>query len=287
VVLTIATPGLAAADVDDDCINANEKSIELRTAGKLLEARAETARCAIEACPQEVQRVCGLRAQQITAALPTIVFEVKDDAGADISGVRLSIDGRPMDSAGTVTAVALDPGDHVFVFEIPGQAARIEKSFVLREGERQRRERVTVIRSPAPAASPRLAGAPPMMVVDDSAPGRIERTIGLVIGGAGVAGLIVGGIFGLAAKSKWEEAQANCKPGCAPDAPAQQTKSEAQSAATLATISTIAGGALLVGGGALFFLAPSSNSTKGVPSSIRVVPEVGMRGASLSLGAVF
>lgn len=285
--VAILRANVAAADVDDDCINANEKSIELRASGKLLDARVESAKCAVETCPQEVQRVCGLRTEQITLALPSIVFELKDDAGADVPGVRVSVDGRSIGTAGTATAILLDPGEHSFVFELPGQTARIEKSFVLREGERQRRERILVPRQAAPETpKPDPGLAPTPVEGNDPVPGRAQRTVGLVVGGVGVVGLVLGGIFGLSAKSKWAEAQANCKPGCAPDAPAQSTKNDAQSAATLATVSAIAGATLVAGGAVVFFLAPSSRSPAAA-SKLRFVPDVGARSASFSFGGTF
>ena len=55
-------------------------------------------------------------------AVPSIVFQVKDGAGNDVPGVKITMDGQPRDEhAGS--ALTLDPGEHAFTFEAPGQTA--------------------------------------------------------------------------------------------------------------------------------------------------------------------
>jgi hypothetical protein len=109
--------------------------------------------------------------------------------------------------------------------------------------------------------------------------------LGLVVGGVGVAGLAVGSVFGLMASSKWSSAKADCGAGCGPNAPAQNERSDAQSAATIATIGFVAGGALVAGGLALFLTAPSRSSSG--PTGLRVVPTVDAGGSGVLLRGDF
>lgn len=289
--LVLLAPVTAAADVDDECISANEKAIELRKQGKLLEARAETAKCAIDTCPADVQRVCAKRAEQITSVLPSIVFEVRDESGADVGGVSVVVDGVAVNQ-GTATALSLNPGEHAFVFESASRGQRIERTFVLREGEQQRRERI-VMTTPGrpPSAVPRPESGPaPMPDVanggtNTGADFGTQRTIGLILGGVGAAGLVMGGVFGLVAKSKWDDAKTQCGEGCGPDDPAQGTKRSAEGSATVATIAMVGGGVLLAGGAALFFLAPPRSTTGA--GTIRFKPLVGARGVFLTAGGTW
>lgn len=110
------------------------------------------------------------------------------------------------------------------------------------------------------------------------------RLAGLIGGGAGGAGLVVGGVFGLVASSKWSSAKTDCGAGCGPTAPAQQEKSSAQSAATVSTVSFVLGGALAAGGLALFFMAPPRSESA---AWVQLVPAVGTGGGGVLLRGGF
>jgi hypothetical protein len=53
------------------------------------------------------------------------------------------MDGKPLVGRLDGTAVAVDPGQHAFTFEVSGQPS-VTKGFVLKEGEKLRRERVVI-----------------------------------------------------------------------------------------------------------------------------------------------
>jgi hypothetical protein len=104
---------------------------------------------------------------------------------------------------------------------------------------------------------------------------------GLVVGGVGVAGLVVGGVFGILAKSTYDKATSltECPMvpnGCAVDG--FNDGKTAHSQATVSTVAFIAGGALLATGGVLVFTAPRG---------VTVSPTVGLQSAGVGVNGSF
>jgi hypothetical protein len=137
----------------------------------------------------------------------------------------------------------------------------------------------------APAPAPPLAidasPAPPSSApAAPEGPSSSRRTIALVVGGVGVAGVVVGTIFGLAAISKKSESDNGCPGGSSgPCYPAGVDASKtAVSDGNVATIAFGVGGAALAGAAVLWLTAPKSGAT----GSVRVAPTAGARGAGLS-----
>ena len=93
----------------------------------------------------------------------------------------------------------------------------------------------------------------------------------LVVAGVGALGMGVGAIFGLAAKSKWDDAKAKCTPdGCGDES--QSLASTARTDATIGSIGVIGGGVLLAGGVVWWLLAPSERTA--IASASRSAPRV-------------
>jgi hypothetical protein len=104
-----------------------------------------------------------------------------------------------------------------------------------------------------------------------------RKTLALVVGGAGIAGVAIGGIFGGVAASKWSGAKGESCPNCTQAQFQQATsdQSSATSAATGSTVAFIAGGALVAVGAVLWFTAPSGHVTPPSATALRVIPEIG------------
>jgi hypothetical protein len=121
-----------------------------------------------------------------------------------------------------------------------------------------------VVAPPAPAALP-----------DASSPatGQTQRTVGLVIGGAGVAGIVVGAIVGIAAKARYDDVTRSCNGNVCPSATGVEELNSAMSMARAATVSLVAGAAALAGGAIVFFTAPrpktSSAPTLGLGPAVQ------------------
>jgi hypothetical protein len=257
---TFMSSAPARADATAECIAADDAAVQLRTGHKLREARGQFLRCAEAICPAELREECGRRVAEVNVAIPTIVFVVKDAAGVEMSAVKIRMDGQPWVDRLDGTAIAVDPGEHSFTFEVEG-GARTEKRLVVHEGERDRRETVVV--------GPRVAPGPPrpstpLAEPATQAPARdtptnIGMAVGLTLGGAGVAGIAVGTVFGLLASSKWSQAKSDCAQGCLAGSQARAEQDVASTEGTASTIAFVAGGAALAASLVLFLLAPTEH----------------------------
>ena len=113
-------------------------------------------------------------------------------------------------------ALPVDPGDHVFTFVAPGQPM-LTRHFVLKEGEKDRRERVVI--GPivaAPAAAPAPATA-------ETAGGLgTQRLLGISAAGLGLVGVALGTIFGVQTFSAVSTQHSDCPSGIARGPPRQR-----------------------------------------------------------------
>jgi hypothetical protein len=279
--LWLAAPAYAAEPTKDQCIDANETSQTLRKNGKLHDAEQKLLLCVSASCPGPVRDDCAQRLTELRAATPTIVFVVKDDADQDLTDVQVTIDGLALTSKLDGQAIAIDPGPHKFAFSSTGRT-REERSLVIREGEKDRHERIVLVSTAVPpvaavAPPPVQEVAPPSPETPEATPrdGKGQRIAGVAAGGVGVAGLVVGSVLGFGAHSKYNDALTDCKGTVC----TQQGLDQSSSAHSEAAASTVvfAVSAALVGGGAiLFFTAPKSGVT--------VTPSVGMQSAGVAVG---
>jgi len=250
-----------------ECVSANESAQELRDAGKLRAARSRLALCVAQSCPAPVREDCAQRLNEVDKAMPSLVFEASDPSGHDLNAVRVTMDGELLVDKLDATPVVVDPGQHFFVLEAQGlpQATR---TLVVREGDKNRRERIALA---APSAAPAAEGATPGIATPDAVKGSAEtprtegsrqRIIGLSVASAGVVGLAIGTVFGLASKSTYDHALGSDCGRAAGFADAKTCNAtgytdvhSARDQATVATVSVIAGAALLGGGAFLYFSA--------------------------------
>jgi hypothetical protein len=280
-----AAPVRAADPTKDQCIDANETAQGLRKSEKLRDAEQRLLVCVSPGCPGPVRDDCAQRLTELRAVIPTVVFIAKDDADQDLSDVSVTMDDRPLAGKLDGTAIAIDPGPHHFVFEASGRQ-RAEKSLVIREGEKDRHERVILVvaATPATAVPPSESAPAPAPGAEPAAPaaeapvrdGKMQRVAGLVVGGVGAAGVVVGSIFGFVSKSTYDHAWNECgghANGCNGQGVADGSSAHSQAAAS--TVAFIAGAALLGGGALLYFTAPKAGVT--------VTPTVGLGSAGVAV----
>jgi hypothetical protein len=262
----------AAEPTKQECVSANERAQDLRRAAQLREAKKELAVCVSASCPAPVREDCATRLSEVDAAMPSLVFVAKDRAGNDLSAVLVTMDGLPFAENLDGTAVPVDPGEHKFIFEGEGLPAT-EKSLVVHEGDKSRHVNVVlggVAETPADTQDG-LFG-----------PAHRQRTLGIALGGAGALGVVIGTVFGIAAKSTYDHAWSN---ECQLDARmcTSQGVSDGKAAhdqATVSTVSFVVGALLLAGGAAFYFTAPKA-------PSVAVASRVSPTGASLSVETVW
>jgi len=276
---------VALADDKATCLDAASKGQRFKDNHKLLEAREQLRVCAAAVCPAVVQADCATWLAEVDAALPSVVLTAKNGAGVDLVDVKVSMDGQPLVPILDGHAVRVNGGPHTFHFA-GADGASLDKLVVVREGEKN--QDVAVVLAAPPAAHPagpsagstaETAGAgstsqPPPAADTSNAGGSSStiKTLGWVLGAAGVAGLGVGTVFGLIAMDEKSSHCSNnvCDPG---------STGGIKSDALVSDVGWIAGGILLAGGAALVLFAPSGSGEPG--AGIRLSPVVTASGAGI------
>jgi hypothetical protein len=272
VLVVLGAPVARAAPEDgglDRCVGANTAAQSHRRDGKFAAARAELATCVDASCPALVRDDCNQRLDELNRAQPTIVFDARDNQGHDVSDVAVEVDGRPLVQRLDGIAIAVDPGEHTFTFEEKGRPKVIRK-FVLREGEKTRREQVLL--GGAPLVTTGISSAGSSRV--ETTPLGAQRAVALAALGVGLVGIGTGVAFAVQAKAKANDADAYC-PGtmCTNDA-AVRMSHDARVAGNLATVAFAVGAAGIAGAVVLWLTAKSPSS----PSA-----EVALVGSTLRL----
>ena len=200
----------AAEPNKEQCIAADDAAQDLRRTGKLLEAREKLLLCGSTSCPGLVRDDCAQRLVEVDAAMPSIVFDVKDARGKDLSEVRVQLDGQPFVDRIDGAPRPIDPGSHRFAFDT-ADGAHAEQTIVVQEKERGSPVRVVLGTAPLPVALP------------SGSEWTTQKMIGVGLGGVGVVGLVVGSIFGAMALSDASglKSQPGCPSSCPPSAQSQ------------------------------------------------------------------
>jgi hypothetical protein len=241
----------------DRCVRADTAAQSLRRDGKFGAARAELAKCVDASCPALVRDDCNQRLDELERAQPTIVFDVRDGQGHDVSDVSVDLDGRPLAQRLDGIAIAVEPGEHTFTFDTKGRQPTLTRKFVLREGEKARREPIL------------LGGAVPVAAsVSPLGPSRVQatplgtqRVIALAALGVGLVGIGTGAAFAVRAKAKASDADESCPVNvCANDA-ALRMNHDARVAGNWATVAFAAGAAGVAGAVVLWLTAKPSASS--------------------------
>lgn len=241
----------------------------LRALGRNAEAAAS-----YEAYLREPRAERG-RTAEITRALAEIdalVGRLRIQVSGGPATVRL--DGKALDGFASGATVRVDPGEHTVTATRDG-AAPASATLRIASGEQSAVSLALTALPPAPVIV--VPAVPPV-------PGRAQRTAALVVGGAGVAGLVGGVVAGSLALVAKGHLRGHCFPGtlrCD-----QAGVDLARSGRTLATFSTAAlsAGAGLVGTGVLlFFTAPSPPPTAVASGTLRFALGAGRGGPAATV----
>jgi hypothetical protein len=250
------------------------------------------------------ETVAQKRAAALEARVPRLVVDVIEPP----EGLELTHDGVVVGAAAWGTAVPVDPGSHTVAASAPGKRPWTT-TVAAAEGEIARVE-VPELLSAAPivatsptgrngdegAPSPVASGAtttttsskpdratsfPPAVVERAGSP---QRTIGWIVIGIGIVGVGVGAGFGLASIGKRDESRSYCV-GDACDATGVALRDDAIRNGNIATVATLAGGAVVAGGLILALTAPKTTETR--VGTVRAVPNVAVGGGGVTLQGRF
>ena len=206
------------------------------------------------------------RAEELEKRLARLTIDVAPNARVD--GLVLLRDGEALREPVWGIALPVDPGPHTIEARAPGYktftttvvATRESPPVVIQPLEKAPDDapppppvpppKVDVVVQPPPPAPPPVEGI---------ARGKAQRTAGIVVAGAGLAGLAVGGVFGALALGKDHAAtNAGCDASTCPTAAGLQDTSDALMLARVSTWSFVVGAVVAAGGVTLWLTAPKT-----------------------------
>jgi Tfp pilus assembly protein PilF len=194
---------------------------------------------------------------------------------AKVEGARVRRDDAELGPGSLGSALPVEPGEHVVTVSAPGHEDKVFK-VTLAEAAQQT---LAVDVGPEGAATPANGEkAPPT-----TGGGSSTKTIGYIVGGAGIVALGIGTIFALVAINKNSKSKESCGDDNFCDQPGFDARTEARSAGNIATVGFVVGGAALAAGAVLVLISPSVKK----PASARLVPLVSPRSAGFTFEGAF
>jgi hypothetical protein len=209
------------------------------------------------------------RLSKLTVIVPAV---------AEVNGLRIERDGRELGRGAWSTAMPVDGGEHVVRAMAPDKQSFTTTIVIGNEADVQSVEIPVLVAAPvvvaAPpvvsssSASPALVQAPGPAAPVDSGSHRVRRTVGWVLGGAGLVQLGLAGYFG------WRAFDKKCD-SC-------PTNGDALTAADTSTVLTITGVATA---GVGVYLLLTSRGDAASPARSALTLDVSRRG--LTVGGRF
>ncbi len=195
------------------------------------------------------------RLSRVTIVLPKEV--------ADSKGARLVLDGTELPAESTTWSLPVDPGSHDLVLSAPGKQPWSTSFVVEGDGQTVTLNAPVLENEAPPAPEP----APKAVVMPPPGPEHARtspwRTVGFVIGGAGVLSLGVGTYFGISALSSMSDAKKHCStPPTCTDPGAVRSSRDATSAAVRADV-FLGAGLLGVAAGVILVTTARSGPERG------------------------
>jgi len=216
------------------------------------------------------------RAAQIEPKLSLLKILLPPEA--TVQGIQVWRDGILVESAQLGLPVPLDPGIHTIKVGAPNRKPwstsvdLVDGTLAITIPLLEQREHAAEAMTPPPNAPTPIPAAEEHETLPSTPHGMgTQRIAGLTAGAVGVVGLVVGSIFGITAKSTYDQSNGNghCVNNMC-DATGKKDRSDANSLATVSTVVMVVGAVGVACGGILYLTAP-----QGRPISF---------GASLALG---
>ena len=296
------TAARALKPTKQECVAANESAQDLQNAGKLRDAAAQLEICTSKGCPGMVRDDCADRLRQVKAAIPTVVFLLRDSDGLDVGpSAVVEMDSAPLPAALDGTPIAIDPGDHTFTFTVAGRAP-VTRRISLHLGERLRRDvqmkastgepshaapgddELGPEPAPAPArtsvepsAAQHPAGAPTSSGAEEHV--NVPHVAGYAALGAGGAGFLLSAIFGAVALSQKSTLLAACPGHTCPSSEHSEDDAFKNNLAA-GNVALLVGFVGVAAGSVLLFLWPQDAPAK-TTGALTVTPWLGVGAAGL------
>lgn len=240
----VVTPSIARAASVEACVDAAEKSQQLRDDGQLIEAKEKLVTCSAAGCPGAVAKQCARWLQEVEQSLPSIVVRVRDQAGKDVVDATISVDGAVRAAHADGRPIAVNPGAHTILVHRDG-AADAEEKLVVVAGEKNRVIAVESKPASTGGVGPKTPpDQPPVEPPKDSGSGgfKFPWYSGVFLG-IGVAGFVGTAILVPVARGEANDLRTTCSPNCAQsDVDAVQTKLTAANVLLVVGIAGVAVG---------------------------------------------
>jgi hypothetical protein len=199
------------------------------------------------------QEEASQRALALEPVLSKVTLTVPP--AARVPGLDIKWDGQSVGEGLWGTAFPVDAGQHTLEASAPGKTTWAGKPLVQPNGG--------IVPLAIPELPPAPVAAAPGPAVGAAGPyWNTQRSVGLGLGFAGLAGVVVGSIFGARAAGANTDSLPHCLPDditrC--DAQGVALRNDAFSSATVSTVAFVVGGAALVGGTITFLTAPSGTA---------------------------
>jgi hypothetical protein len=233
------------------------------------------------------------RAQALEPGLSRLSIDVPP--AMRVSGLQVRRDGVEVGSAVWGTPIPTDPGHHTISATAPAKKTWTTDVTVGANGDQAKVSIPALQDEPAPSSAATAPTTPPVTTTPppatETAPppppepsGSGQRVAGIVLAGAGVVGLIVGGVTGGIAMGKESQSKNDCPSttNCT-SANAVQENSDAKTFGNVSTVGFIAGGVLVAAGAVVFFTAPRERAA----TALRLEPAVGTNEVGLRLGGAW
>jgi hypothetical protein len=258
-----------------------------RAQGKTASAWAEYLAAKRLATAQGRQPLADEAETQASALVP-MLSKLTVRVESPVEGLVVKRNGEPIASASIGTALPIDPGRYTIAASAPGHVDWV-KEVEVEAGADQEAVVVPALEAAAaaPADAPRAGPA-----LTTSAPEKDAETTGggapvaaYVVGGAGVAVLGAGLVFGGLASSKYGDAESACpdRTGCTSDA--IQARDDAGTFATVANVGVGVGLAAIGVGVVLLLMHDSGEPASG--RAFSVAPVALRQGGGASFVGVF
>lgn len=232
------------------------------------------------------------RLADVDKRLPRLTIKLAPGAQGQVTVLR---DGVELGMVSLNVALPADPGKH----RVTVRGSGLERLYEVDLVEGQTRELEVTFDGGQPlgeSSKPAVPlSPPPVSQPEPSSPMPTRRVVAIALGGVGVAGLVVGSVFGARTASKNSEIRDACPATrCESDAAYasyQDLSDQAKTSRTISIASFVVAGAAL-GAGAFLFFAPSPGSASARTASpsaarLRFSPSIGRGEVSLAVGGRF
>lgn len=196
-----------------------------------------------------------------------------------VPGLELTRDGGMVGEAQWGVALPIDPGSHAFTAKAPGKTTWTGSVDIRGEGKTVDVPIPALVDAPKVAEPPPPVTPPPPVAPPEKHEPSMQKTWAVVAGAAGIVSIGVGLGFGLAASSKWSDAETACPNNRCKNPADTDLGDTAGSAADVSTVLVGLGAGAVLAGVILWLTAPRDQST-----AVRVAPTVGKDSLGVSLG---